>query len=151
MVDTLSVEKKRGGIEMCDKCNSRIHKGASKYGRREFIKAGAAALAVAPLVGVAANVHAAKEDEKVGEGPYPTVGYGTNSATSPLKLMNIERRALGSKDVLIDVMYCGVCHSDIHQARNEWPNTVPTTYPVIPGHEIIDDIVGVAVGVPQKF
>jgi uncharacterized zinc-type alcohol dehydrogenase-like protein len=51
--------------------------------------------------------------------------------------MNIERRALGSNDVLIDVMYCGVCHSDIHQARNEWPNTVPTTYPVIPGHEII--------------
>ena len=59
------------------------------------------------------------------------------SATSPLKPMSIERRALWPHDVLLDVLYCGVCHSDSHQARNEWPNTVAPTYPVVPGHEII--------------
>jgi uncharacterized zinc-type alcohol dehydrogenase-like protein len=51
--------------------------------------------------------------------------------------MNTERRALGPRDILLEVLYCGMCHSDIHQIRNEWPNTVPTNYPVVPGHEII--------------
>jgi uncharacterized zinc-type alcohol dehydrogenase-like protein len=51
--------------------------------------------------------------------------------------MSIERRALGPHDVLLDVLYCGVCHSDIHQARNEWSSWGPTQYPCVPGHEII--------------
>ena len=122
---------------MCEKCNNQNKKHESlKKSRREFLKTGAILAAAPVLAGVASSVQASSETP-LGKGPYPTVGYGTTSATSLLKPMNIERRALGSNDVLIDVMYCGVCHSDIHQARNEWPNTVPTTYPVIPGHEII--------------
>ena len=60
--------------------------------------------------------------------------YAAASANEPLEPLNIERRALRDFDVQIDILYCGVCHSDLHQARNEWHNTV---YPVVPGHEIV--------------
>ncbi len=60
--------------------------------------------------------------------------YAANKATTPLELFKIERRNPRSEDVLIDILYCGVCHSDLHTARNEWKNTV---YPVVPGHEIL--------------
>ena len=60
--------------------------------------------------------------------------YGTNAADKPLEALDIQRRAPGEEDVHIEITYCGVCHSDIHTARNEWLNS---TYPVVPGHEII--------------
>jgi len=63
-----------------------------------------------------------------------STGYGADSATEPLRLMRFERRDLQPQDVQIDILYCGVCHSDLHTVRNEWGNTV---YPVVPGHEII--------------
>lgn len=69
-----------------------------------------------------------------------STGYGTDSATEPLRLMRFERRDLQPKDVQIDILYCGVCHSDLHTARNEWGNTV---YPVVPGHEIIGRVAAV--------
>jgi len=123
---------------MCDKCNTNHPELADiSHDRRKFLKMGAT-LAAAPLLAeLSANVQAASGDAKVGSGPYPAKAYGATSVTSPLKPMNIQRRALGPHDVLLDVLYCGVCHSDIHQARNEWPHTVPTTFPVVPGHEII--------------
>lgn len=72
--------------------------------------------------------------------------YGTPSADAPLEEMNIRRRAPGPDDVQIEITYCGVCHSDIHTARNEWLNSV---YPVIPGHEIIGRVVGVGAKVKR--
>ncbi len=63
-----------------------------------------------------------------------TPAFSAASATSPLGHQTIERREVGPKDVQVEVMYCGVCHSDIHTARNEWHGT---TYPCVPGHEII--------------
>lgn len=63
-----------------------------------------------------------------------TAAYAAQSATSDLAPFNIERRAVGPRDVRIDILYCGVCHSDIHVARNEWGGSI---YPVVPGHEII--------------
>ena len=66
--------------------------------------------------------------------------YGAQSQEGDLELMNIERRALTDNDVKIDILYCGVCHSDLHQVRNDWKNTV---YPVVPGHEIIGKILEV--------
>jgi alcohol dehydrogenase (NADP+) len=54
---------------------------------------------------------------------YKTYGYAAKDARSPLGPFEFERRALREYDVQIDVMYCGVCHSDLHQARNEWGNT----------------------------
>lgn len=63
-----------------------------------------------------------------------TKGYAAQNAESKLAPFEFERRTLGAKDVLIEIMYCGVCHSDIHQARNEWGNSI---YPMVPGHEIV--------------
>lgn len=60
-----------------------------------------------------------------------TYAYAATDSQSPLAPFEFQRRALRDLDVQIDVLYCGVCHSDLHQARNEWRNTI---YPVVPGH-----------------
>src|SRR6185437_12304381 len=65
---------------------------------------------------------------------YRTHGYAAKDADSPLVPFDIQRRDLREHDVQIEVLFCGVCHSDLHQARNEWRNTI---YPVVPGHEIV--------------
>jgi uncharacterized zinc-type alcohol dehydrogenase-like protein len=66
-----------------------------------------------------------------------TFAYAAPSATQPLAPLTIERRAPGPHDVQIDIAYCGVCHSDLHTARNEWHNTL---YPSVPGHEIVGTV-----------
>lgn len=66
------------------------------------------------------------------------VGYAAHQSTTPLSPFNFERRALRSGDVEIDILYCGVCHSDVHISRNEWKATV---YPVVPGHEIVGKVI----------
>jgi alcohol dehydrogenase (NADP+) len=63
-----------------------------------------------------------------------TLGYAAHGATTPLDLFQFERREPGPRDVQIEILYCGVCHSDLHTARDEWHNTL---YPVVPGHEIV--------------
>lgn len=63
-----------------------------------------------------------------------TKAFAAQAAESPLAPFSFDRREPGPKDVAIEILYCGVCHSDIHQARNEWKNT---TYPCVPGHEIV--------------
>jgi alcohol dehydrogenase (NADP+) len=67
-------------------------------------------------------------------------GYAAQSATTPLVPHRFERRDPRPDDVVIDILYCGVCHSDIHQARNEWGNS---KFPVVPGHEIIGRVASV--------
>jgi len=69
-----------------------------------------------------------------------TPAYAAASARSPLAPFSIERRQPGPRDVLIDILYCGVCHSDIHQVRDEWGGSI---YPMVPGHEIIGTVVQV--------
>ncbi len=73
-----------------------------------------------------------------------TLAYAAKSATTPLAPFSLNRRELRPADVAIDILYCGVCHSDLHTARNDWNNSV---YPVVPGHEIIGRVreVGTAV------
>lgn len=63
--------------------------------------------------------------------------YGTKAADAPLKPMNIERREATAKDIEIEILYCGVCHSDLHTARNDWGGTI---YPAVPGHEIVGKV-----------
>ena len=63
-----------------------------------------------------------------------TKAYAAQSAATPLAPFTIERRQPGKNDVAIDILYCGVCHSDLHTARSEWPGT---QYPCVPGHEIV--------------
>lgn len=67
----------------------------------------------------------------------PAKGYAAQNATSPLGPFSFERREPGPNDVQIEILYCGVCHSDIHQARNEWGGS---RYPMVPGHEIVGRI-----------
>jgi len=66
-----------------------------------------------------------------------TKAYAAPDATSPLGPFSLDRREPGPHDVQIEILYCGVCHSDIHQARNEWGNSI---YPMVPGHEIVGRI-----------
>ena len=71
-------------------------------------------------------------------------GYAAQNATTPLAPFNFERREVGPKDVQIEILYCGVCHSDIHQVRNEWGGSI---YPMVPGHEIVGRITKVGADV----
>lgn len=63
-----------------------------------------------------------------------TLGYAAQSATASVEAFSFERRDPQAHDVQIEILYCGVCHSDLHQVRNEWQNTI---YPCVPGHEIV--------------
>ena len=66
-----------------------------------------------------------------------TKAYGAHAADKPVEAIAIERRAPGVNDVQIDIAYCGVCHSDLHTVRSEWPGTL---YPCVPGHEIVGHV-----------
>src|SRR4051812_29326390 len=69
-----------------------------------------------------------------------TYAYAATDASAPLAPFEIQRRELRAHDVQMEVLFCGVCHSDLHQARNEWKNTM---YPVVPGHEIVGRVTAV--------
>jgi uncharacterized zinc-type alcohol dehydrogenase-like protein len=69
--------------------------------------------------------------------PTKVAAYAAQSSTSPIAPFSITRRDPGPQDIQIDILFCGVCHSDLHTARNEWQNT---TFPVVPGHEIVGRI-----------
>ncbi|WP_159566084.1 NAD(P)-dependent alcohol dehydrogenase [Budvicia diplopodorum] len=72
--------------------------------------------------------------------------FAATAETAPVALHHIIRRDPRENDVVINIAYCGVCHSDIHQARNEWHNTI---YPVVPGHEIIGQVTAVGTNVTK--
>ena len=76
----------------------------------------------------------------------PTKSYAAQAATTPLAPFDIERREPTPDDVVIDILYCGVCHSDLHQARGEWGNTI---YPCVPGHEIVGRVVATGANVTK--
>jgi len=80
---------------------------------------------------------------------YKTKAYSAASATSPLASSTINRRDPGEQDVQIEILYCGVCHSDLHQVRDEWNNFAPTSYPCVPGHEIVGRVTKVGSGVTK--
>jgi alcohol dehydrogenase (NADP+) len=68
---------------------------------------------------------------------YKAKAYSAATATSPLATSTITRRDPTENDVQIEILYCGICHSDLHQVRNEWHEVMPTVYPCVPGHEIV--------------
>src|ERR1041384_3498554 len=73
-------------------------------------------------------------------------GYAAQNETSGLAPFSFERRDVGPNDVLIDIEYCGICHSDIHQVRGEWGNSM---YPMVPGHEIVGKVAQVGENVTK--
>jgi uncharacterized zinc-type alcohol dehydrogenase-like protein len=80
---------------------------------------------------------------------YKTIAYSAASATSPLASSQIPRRDPTAQDVQIEVLFCGICHSDLHQVRDEWKSVMPTVYPVVPGHEIVGRVTKVGPAVKK--
>src|SRR5512143_1470832 len=79
---------------------------------------------------------------------YKAKAYSVSSATSPFTRTTIDRRDPTPRDVQIEILFCGICHSDLHQARNEW-SAMPTAYPCIPGHEIVGRVTKVGSAVTK--
>jgi uncharacterized zinc-type alcohol dehydrogenase-like protein len=81
---------------------------------------------------------------------YKAKAYSASSSTSPLTSKTITWRDPTENDVQIEILFCGVCHSDLHQVRNEWSGVMPTNYPCVPGHEIVGRVTKVGSAV-SKF
>jgi alcohol dehydrogenase (NADP+) len=80
---------------------------------------------------------------------YKAKAYSVSSATSPFASTTIARRDPTEHDVQIEILFCGICHSDLHQARNEWSGLMPTVYPLVPGHEIVGRVTKVGPAVTK--
>ena len=81
---------------------------------------------------------------------YKAKAYSAASATAPLASTTVARRDPTEHDVQIEILFCGICHSDLHQVRNEWSGVMPTVYPCVPGHEIVGCVTKVGSAV-SKF
>jgi len=81
---------------------------------------------------------------------YSSKAYSAAGETAPLAVSTISRRDPAENDVQMDILFCGICHSDLHQVRNEWKSVMPTVYPCVPGHEIVGRVARVGSGV-KKF
>src|SRR5215468_10626862 len=80
---------------------------------------------------------------------FPAKAYAAFSATPELAPHTIQRRAPRPQDVQIEILYCGVCHSDLHQVLDEWNAFMPAVYPLVPGHEIVGRVVQVGSAVTK--
>ena len=80
---------------------------------------------------------------------YNAKAFSAASATSPLASTTIARRDPTPTDVQIEILFCGICHSDLHQARNEWSGVMPTVYPCVPGHEIVGRVTKIGADVTR--
>jgi uncharacterized zinc-type alcohol dehydrogenase-like protein len=80
---------------------------------------------------------------------YKAKAYSAASATSPLASTTIPRRDPTERDVQIEILFCGICHSDLHSVRNEWSSIMPTVYPIVPGHEIVGRVTKVGSAVTK--
>ncbi len=80
---------------------------------------------------------------------YNAKAYSAASATSPLASDTIARRDLTERDVQIEILFCGICHSDLHSVRNEWSSVMPTVYPIVPGHEMVGRVTKVGSAVTK--
>lgn len=127
---------------MCKTCNDPNHipEDLKTIGRRKFLIGGAglaAAAAATPLVGARAHDSATTfHPEELDE----VTAYGVKSATAPFEKMTIKRRKPRPDDVVIDIHYASICHSDIHTVRGDWG---PVKYPMAPGHEMTGRVVAV--------
>ncbi|WP_136515656.1 NAD(P)-dependent alcohol dehydrogenase [Geomonas edaphica] len=80
---------------------------------------------------------------------YKAKAYSAASATAPLVSTDIQRREPTERDVQIEILYCGICHSDLHTVRDEWNSVMPTIYPCVPGHEIVGRVTKVGSAVTK--
>ncbi|HEY2470888.1 MAG TPA: NAD(P)-dependent alcohol dehydrogenase [Terracidiphilus sp.] len=97
-----------------------------------------------------ATTQLASEKKMVRPGTFSAKAFAAQSAGSGLSATTIQRRDPKETDVQIEILFCGICHSDLHQARNEWSGVMPTVYPCVPGHEIVGRVTKVGSAV-KKF
>jgi len=97
-----------------------------------------------------ATTEVAARNEKDLPVTFSSKAFAAQSATSGLGPQTIRRRTPQENDVQIEILFCGICHSDLHQVRNEWNDVMPTVYPCVPGHEIVGRVTKVGPGV-KKF
>ncbi len=93
---------------------------------------------------------ATQDERQTTEKTFSAKVYSARSATSGLAPGSIQRRTPRPEDIQIEILYCGVCHSDLHTVRNEWESNMPTVYPCVPGHEVVGRVVKVGSAV-KKF
>jgi alcohol dehydrogenase (NADP+) len=98
---------------------------------------------------VALQIPASQDNSSIAQ-TFTAKAYAAHSPTAPMAPFILPRRSPRPQDVQIDILYCGVCHSDLHQVRNEWKEVMPTVYPCVPGHEIVGRVVKVGNAV-KKF
>jgi uncharacterized zinc-type alcohol dehydrogenase-like protein len=90
-----------------------------------------------------------KDKSVKGKSMYKAKAYSAASATSPVASSTIPRRDPTADDVQIEILFCGICHSDLHSVRNEWSEFMPTVYPIVPGHEIVGRVTKVGSAVAK--
>jgi uncharacterized zinc-type alcohol dehydrogenase-like protein len=83
----------------------------------------------------------ARESTEIAAPTFAAKAFAAGSAVSGLGPLTVQRRTPRAQDVQIEILYCGVCHSDLHQVRDEWRAVMPTVYPCVPGHEIVGRVV----------
>ncbi|WP_297322232.1 NAD(P)-dependent alcohol dehydrogenase [uncultured Bartonella sp.] len=118
------------------------HKKQQPLPRREFLKeSGATVLAAGAIVEAGVSNGQTKEEPAVlGKGPWQTRAFAAQSKNSGFAPITITRRALQADDILLDILYVGICHSDIHAVHSDWGET---HYPIVPGHEIVGRVIAV--------
>lgn len=125
---------------MCTDCGDFTHILSSTGMSRRGLVVGGGTLIAGSLTAAAGEANAqsqlAVSQNTPATRPFPVRAWGNDSATSPISVRQIMRRAIGPNDVHLDVLYCGICHSDIHQNRDDTPSQ-RTTFPCVTGHEII--------------
>lgn len=90
-----------------------------------------------------------KPGKKIAPATFTSKAFAARSATSGLAPFTLQRRTPTAEDVQIEILYCGICHSDLHQVRNEWSGVMPTIYPCVPGHEIVGRVTAVGSAVTK--
>jgi uncharacterized zinc-type alcohol dehydrogenase-like protein len=130
---------------MCEACGDAMHAaGASRRG----LLLGGAGLMAAPLMAMAGTAQAQTSSggQQTNVGPSKVRAFAATSATSKFSQIEIDRRGPGPNDVLMDILYAGICHSDIHAVRSDWG---PANYPIVPGHEIVGRVRAVGANVTK--
>ncbi|WP_455929560.1 alcohol dehydrogenase catalytic domain-containing protein [Pseudomonas fluorescens] len=119
--------------------DSKTGQGPANIGRRTIMLAGAGLAAASLFIGARSAAAQTAEPAPL-KGPFTVRAYATKGAKSGFAPMQIQRRAVGPKDLLINIEYAGICHSDIHTARSECSET---PYPCVPGHEIVGKVAAI--------
>lgn len=132
---------------MCEMCgNLGLNHGGSGLDRRRLLLGGGAAAAAASFVATSVSDASAQSAPARSTGRRKVRAFGAGNAEGKFQAMEVTRRVVGAKDIEIDILFAGICHSDIHTVKGDWGKP---SYPTVPGHEIIGRVVAVGAEVTK--